>query len=156
MATVSSSEPWAYALHLPHHPRAPRVARMTLRAVLGGHGISELIDVAELLTSEVVTNSYRYSDGPASLRMRSMDKGRRLRVSVWDTNPVIPAPFDKPPGPLPFVPLREPDDSTGGRGLLLVQLCADNWGGFSVRAGLGGKLLWFELGRPEVEFACAA
>ncbi|MBT2401635.1 ATP-binding protein [Streptomyces sp. ISL-100] len=153
MATVSSSEPWAYALHLPHHPRAPRVARMTLRAVLGGHGISELIDVAELLTSEVVTNSYRHSDGPASLRMRSMEGGR-LRVSVWDTNPVIPAPFDKPPTLLPFLP--EPDDSTGGRGLLLVQLCADNWGGFSVGAGLGGKLLWFELGQPDVAFAFAA
>ncbi|MFF3337911.1 ATP-binding protein [Streptomyces flavidovirens] len=154
MATVSSSEPWAYALHLPHHPRAPRVARMTLRAVLGGHGISELIDVAELLTSEVVTNSYRYSDGPASLRMRSMDKGRRLRVSVWDTHPLIPAPFDKPPGLLPLVP--EPGDSTGGRGLLLVQLCADNWGGVSVGAGLGGKLVWFELGPPEAEFVVAA
>ncbi|WP_341860594.1 hypothetical protein [Streptomyces flavidovirens] len=67
---------------------------------------------------------------------------------------MIPAPFHKPPGLLPLVP--EPDGSTGGRGLLLVQLCADNWGGFSVGAGLGGKLLWFELGRPEVEFAFAA
>lgn len=153
MATVSPPEAWAYALHLPHHPRAPRVARMTLRAVLGGHGMGGFIDTAELLTSEVVTNSYRHSDGPASLRMRSM-AGGRLRVSVWDTNPLIPAPFDKPPSRLHFLP--EPDHSTGGRGLLLVQLCADNWGGCAIGAGLGGKLLWFELGPPKVEFAFAA
>ncbi|MEV8307934.1 ATP-binding protein [Streptomyces flavidovirens] len=80
----------------------------------------------------------------------------RLRVSVWDTNPLIPAPFDKPSKLLPFFPEPETGHSTGGRGLLLVQLCADDWGGFHVGAGLGGKLLWFELGPPDVEFACAA
>lgn len=43
-------------------------------------------------------------------------------------------------------------DADGGRGLLLVRLCADNWGGYPLPAdlfGQSGKLLWFELGTPE-------
>ncbi|GAA3370723.1 ATP-binding protein [Streptomyces sannanensis] len=157
MDTVSTYAPWSYLLQLPHDPRAPRVARMTLRAVLGGHGLSELLDPAELLACELVTNAYRYSEGPSTLRLRYMD-GSRLRVSVWDTNPVIPPPFDKPPGALRGVPDVGGDDSDGGRGLLLVQRCADNWGGYPLGDdlfGRGGKLLWFELG-PRPAEACAA
>lgn len=157
MATVSpslacpDSSGWAYALHLPHDARAPRVARMTLRAVLGGHGMCQLLEIAELLVSEVVTNSVRHSDGEASMRLRGMAPGR-LRVSVWDTSPVIPAPFDKPPGPIRGLPTIEPGEADGGRGLLLVRLCADNWGGYPLPAdlfGQRGKLLWFELGMSE-------
>ncbi|MEU1665031.1 hypothetical protein ABZ547_15675 [Streptomyces sparsogenes] len=36
----------------------------------------------------------------------------------------------------------------GGRGLLIVRLCADNWGGYPLADdlfGISGKLLWFEL-----------
>ncbi|MCP3819905.1 ATP-binding protein [Streptomyces sp. A3M-1-3] len=153
MNTVSPHAPWSYVLQLPHDPRAPRVARKTLRAVLGGHGMGELLDTAELLACELVTNAYRHSAGPAMLRLRHMDGGW-LRISVWDSNPVIPAPFDKPPGALRPVPARGPADRDGGRGLLLVRLCADNWGGYPLGEdlfGRGGKLLWFELGpgRPE-------
>lgn len=98
MDTVSPPTPWSYVLQLPHHPRAPRVARHTLRAVLGGHDMGQLLNTAELLTSELVTNAFRYSQGPATLRLRHMDGGR-LRISVWDCNPTIPAPFDKPSTP---------------------------------------------------------
>ncbi|GAA3370562.1 ATP-binding protein [Streptomyces sannanensis] len=155
MDTVSPHAPWSYSLQLPHDPRAPRVARMTLRAVLGGHDMGELLDTAELLVCELVTNAYRHSDGPAALRLRSMEGGW-LRVGVWDTNPVIPAPFDKPPGAA--VPGVGTVDSDGGRGLLLVQLCADNWGGHLLGDdlfGRGGKLLWFELA-PTSDLARAA
>ncbi|MEN8650058.1 hypothetical protein ABCR94_05290 [Streptomyces sp. 21So2-11] len=37
MATVSP--PWTYTLRLPHDPRAPGIARSTLRAVLRTHGV---------------------------------------------------------------------------------------------------------------------
>ncbi|MCP3819963.1 ATP-binding protein [Streptomyces sp. A3M-1-3] len=155
MATVSphrlwpDPSGWSYTLGLPHDPRAPRIARTTLRAVLGSYGMGELVDTAELLACELVTNAYRHSDGPASLKLRAME-GDRLRVSVWDTNPVIPAPFDKPPGLLPPVSPPESVGADRGRGLLLVQLCADNWGGYPLGGdlfGTSGKLLWFELGR---------
>lgn len=155
MDTVSPQAPWSYVLQLPHDPRAPRVARMTLRAVLHGHGLDELIETAELLACELVTNAYRHSDGHATLRLRHAE-GERLRIGVRDTNPVIPAPFDRPPGGLAPVHAPDPDAGTadGGRGLLLVRSCADNWGGYRLGGdlfGRSGKLLWFELApRPEL------
>ncbi|MFD6433116.1 ATP-binding protein [Streptomyces venezuelae] len=150
METVSPPHTWSYALHLPHDPRAPRIARMTSRAVLPVYGMAELVDVAELLTSELVTNAYRHSAGPAALRLRGTADPYGLRVSVWDTNPHIPAPFDKPPGRRG--PLRAvPHEADGGRGLDLVARWAQAWGGYSLGDdlfGRNGKLLWFELRLP--------
>ncbi|WP_137994222.1 ATP-binding protein [Streptomyces vilmorinianum] len=157
MTTVSPHAPWSNALHLPHDPRAPHIARTTLRAALAGHGMTDRLDTAELLASELITNAYRHSHGPAMLRLRHMDGGW-LRISVWDTNPTIPAPFNRPPGALRAVPTHPTADSDTGRGLLLVQLCADNWGGYPLGDdlfGRGGKLLWCELAPPP-DFAHAA
>ncbi|MFC4470565.1 ATP-binding protein [Streptomyces xiangluensis] len=159
MVTVSppkseASASWAYALQLPHNRLAPRIARVTLRAVLSGHGMTQLIDIAELLTSELVTNAYRHSTGPATLRLRGLADAR-LRVSVWDANPHIPPPFDQKPGPLR--PVRA--DVDGGRGLFLVCHYADVWGGFPPAAdpfGCGGKLLWCEIGPQAGDGVAAA
>jgi anti-sigma regulatory factor (Ser/Thr protein kinase) len=142
MVTVSPPT-WAYALQLPHDPRAARIARATVRAVLAGHGMDQLTDPAELLVSELVTNTYRHAAGTATLRLRCLDS-RRLRVSVWDANPDIPPPFDKRSGPLRSVPV----DADGGRGLFLVSHYAVAWGGYPLGDdlfGMGGKLLWCEL-----------
>ncbi|WP_308405293.1 ATP-binding protein [Streptomyces sp. B93] len=119
---------------------------MTVRAALTGHGCREVVDVVELLTSELVSNAYRHASGPASLRLTSVGGGR-LRVGVWDTSPHVPAPFDRPSGARPP---SVPVDALGGRGLLLVQEYADSWGGWSLGEGAVGrqvgKLLWFEVG----------
>jgi anti-sigma regulatory factor (Ser/Thr protein kinase) len=148
-----ADQTWAYALQLPHDPRA---ARITLRAVLAGHGLAQLVDVAELLASELVTNAYRYSTSPAALRLRGLG-GSRLRVSVWDANPHIPPPFDKRSGRLRPAPAQvEADD---GRGLFLVCHFADAWGGYPLGddlLGTSGKLLWCELGVPVADRAGAA
>ncbi|MFF7476341.1 ATP-binding protein [Streptomyces sp. NPDC008092] len=147
MGTVSLPDTWTYALRLPHDPRAARVARMTVRAALSGHGRLEVLDAVELLASELVTNAYRHTIGPASLRLTALADGR-LRVGVWDSHPRIPAPFGEPPWDrVPFVPAAAED----GRGLCLVQEYADSWGGLSVGDGGpldrgAGKLLWFEVG----------
>ncbi|MFC7261221.1 ATP-binding protein [Streptomyces lutosisoli] len=141
MVTVALPDTWVYALRLPHDPRAARVARMTVRAALDGHGMHEVLDVIELLTSELVANAYQYAKGPASLRLTALGGGR-LRVSVWDANPHIPAPFDELPG---TKPRPAPVDAVSGRGLLLVQAWADSWGGDVLGPG-AGKLLWFEVG----------
>lgn len=159
MVTVTSlkteeSPSWSYALHLPYDPRAARIARRTLRAVLSEHGMAELTDSAELLTSELVTNAYRHSDGPAALRLRALDGGR-LRLSVWDTNPHIPPPFDRGSGssrPTVVVPAA----AESGRGLFLVCHYAQDWGSWPLDDdlfGQGGKLLWCELGAPGVPAA---
>ncbi|RVU18237.1 ATP-binding protein [Streptomyces antnestii] len=123
---------------------------MTLRAVLPAYGLCELLDPAELLTSELVTNAYRHTKGPAALRLRALgtEGAPGVRVGVWDTSPHIPAPFDRPPGQRgPSRPV--PGGADGGRGLMLVRHCAQAWGGFPLGDGLpgrGGKLLWFEVG----------
>ncbi|WP_371669553.1 ATP-binding protein [Streptomyces sp. NBC_00289] len=157
MVTVSPSEcegaaTWAYALQLPHDARAARIARVTLRAVLSGHGMSQLQDDAELLASELVTNAYRYSSGPATLRLRGLGRSR-LRVSVRDANPHIPPPFGRRSGPVGRVPV----EADGGRGLFLVCHYASAWGGYPLGGGVGGrggKLLWCEVGPSAGGGAC--
>ncbi|MDX3574851.1 ATP-binding protein, partial [Streptomyces sp. ID05-47C] len=126
MFTVAPHDTWVYALRLPHDPRAAQVARMTVRAVLKGHGRGEVLEVVQLLASELVTNAYLHTKGPASLRMTALSDGR-VRVGVWDSHPYIPAPFAKPPGDR--VPPADVD-CEGGRGLYLVQEYADWWGGW--------------------------
>ncbi|TVZ97570.1 ATP-binding protein [Streptomyces sp. BK340] len=146
MGTVSLPDTWVYALRLPHDPRAARVARMTVRAALNSHGRHEDLDSVELLTSELVSNTYRHTNGPASLRLTALADGR-LRVGVWDRHPRIPAPFGEPPWDrVPPAPV----DTEQGRGLHLVQEYADSWGGLALGDSPldrhAGKLLWFEVG----------
>ncbi|MEV0642347.1 ATP-binding protein [Streptomyces sp. NPDC050619] len=135
MATVSPS--WAYTLHLPHDPRAPGIARATLRTVLAAHDLSPLTSTAELLASELLTNAHLHTVGPYALRLRAMGSGR-LRVAVWDADPRVPPGFGAVP----------PDDAESGRGLHLVRACAEAVG-VSVLGEAGasqsGKLLWAEF-----------
>ncbi|MDQ0794947.1 ATP-binding protein [Streptomyces sp. B1I3] len=147
MALATVTPPWAYTLQLPQDPRGPGVARATLRTVLRVHGMRHLVDTAELLAGELVTNAYRHSSGPYSLRLRGAGRNR-VRVGVWDSCPEIPDPFGG--GGVAEAPevLAE-----RGRGLYLVQEYADSWGAYPIRGGLpgqGGKVLWVEcVGEPE-------
>ncbi|MGP4086281.1 ATP-binding protein [Streptomyces sp. KR55] len=140
MPTVSP--PWTYTLQLPHDPRAPGIARATLRTVLAAHGLTELTPTAELVAAELLANAHLHTAGPYALRLRHAEPGR-LRVAVWDTDPRVPPGFAKngPPAGAP------PADAETGRGLQLVQACADTWG-VSVLGEPGasecGKLLWAE------------
>ncbi|MFK0151418.1 ATP-binding protein [Streptomyces sp. NPDC090493] len=140
MATVSPS--WNYTLHLPHDPRAPGIARGTLRLILTAHGMPELTPTAELLAAELLANSHCHTKGPYALRLRSAEPGR-LRVAVWDTDPHVPPGFSTAPAPPP------PPDAEHGRGLPLVRACADSWGASALRelgGSKAGKLLWAECG----------
>ncbi|WP_063753409.1 ATP-binding protein [Streptomyces sp. NRRL S-87] len=140
---IPYAEPWEYELHFPRDPRAPWVARTALLAVLAAHGLDELADRAELLASELATNSVRHTAGPASMRLRWAHPV--LRVSVSDTSPVFPMPAAEPPG----------GEAEHGRGTVLLDLVADHWGGCALDErlfGVGGKTVWFELragGGPE-------
>ncbi|MFG2956220.1 ATP-binding protein [Streptomyces sp. NPDC048291] len=135
MATVSPS--WNYTLHLPHDPRAPGIARGTLRLILAAHEMTELTPTAELLAAELLANSHCHTRGPYALRLRSAEPGR-LRVAVWDTDPHVPPGFSTVPAPPP------PPDAEHGRGLPLVRACADTWGATELQEL--GKLLWAECG----------
>ncbi|MFH8403164.1 ATP-binding protein [Streptomyces sp. NPDC018019] len=130
---------WEYAFEMSDHPRAPRVARRVVRLVLEEHGETELADGAELLASELIANSHRYAQGPANVRVKRI--GARLRVSVWDGNPELPI--------FGAAAVAGPA-AEAGRGLGLVRLCAESFGGFAYGSGAlgsgGGKVMWFELG----------
>lgn len=63
------TESWRYELRFPRDPRGPGIVRATLRAVLTAHGLRELVERASLLTSELTTNSVRYSGNCASVRL---------------------------------------------------------------------------------------
>ncbi|MFG2027565.1 ATP-binding protein [Streptomyces sp. NPDC048825] len=140
MATVSS--PWSYTLQLPHDPRAPGVARATLRTVLAAHDLTELTSTAELLASELLTNAHLHTKGPYALRIRSSEPDR-LYVAVWDSDPRLPPGF----GDTTDAPTQAAADAENGRGLQLVRACADAWGASAppeLGGTEGGKLLWAE------------
>lgn len=142
MATVSPTPPWSYILELPRDPRAPGIARVTTRAVLDSHGMTEIASDATLLTCELVTNAYLHTDGPCSLSLRGRP-GRQLRVGVWDTSPVVPPPFDGGTA-TDRSPVGE-----AGRGLVLLRMCADSWGSRTYDKRRFGKMLWFELAHSQ-------
>jgi anti-sigma regulatory factor (Ser/Thr protein kinase) len=104
-------------------------ARKALRELLRHWGRPGRADVAELLTSELVTNALVHTDHDAVLTATVGPRG--LRVEVRD----FVARRPRLCGP-------NADDGTHGRGLVLVQSLADAWG---VRAHGVGKAVWFEL-----------
>ncbi|WP_129305860.1 ATP-binding protein [Streptomyces sp. L2] len=110
--------------------RAVPDARRELRALLRDWGKPGRSEIAELLTSELVTNALVHTDRDAVLTAVVGPRG--LRVEVRDFV-----------GRTPRVRTPEPDGDTHGRGLLLVESLADSWG---VRPHGVGKSVWFELG----------
>ncbi|CAM5707047.1 non-specific serine/threonine protein kinase OS=Streptomyces alboniger OX=132473 GN=CP975_28715 PE=3 SV=1 [Streptomyces alboniger] len=114
--------------------RAVSEVRSALREFLRHWGRPGTADVAELLTSELVTNALVHTDHEAVVTATVGPRG--LRVEVRDFVGSRPEP-------------RAPsaDDGTHGRGLVLVQSLADAWG---VRAHGVGKVVWFELGGGSV------
>ncbi|GHH80705.1 ATP-binding protein [Streptomyces capitiformicae] len=112
--------------------RAVPEARRALRELLrqwGRPGRSEMAEIAELLTSELVTNALIHTDDDAVLTATVSRRG--LHVEVRDFV-----------GRRPKLRVPNADDGTSGRGLLLVQSLADAWG---VRAHGVGKAVWFDL-----------
>lgn len=109
--------------------RAVPEARRALRELLRTWGRPGRSDIAELLTSELVTNAIVHTDDDAVLTATVGPGG--LHVEVRDFVARRPR-------------LRVPnaDDGTNGRGLVLLQSLADDWG---VRAHGVGKAVWFEL-----------
>ncbi|GAA2917206.1 ATP-binding protein [Streptomyces mexicanus] len=134
--TDVTADPWEYCLYIPNDPRAVTVSRRTLRLILTMHGLIRLVDLAELLATELVSNAVRHTKGPAALRVRW--SAGVLRIGAWDADPAPP----EPP-----VPLEQVVDLEEGRGLALVKACADLWGWQPLsREGNRGKVVWCELG----------
>ncbi|WP_354639409.1 SpoIIE family protein phosphatase [Kitasatospora camelliae] len=118
--------------------------RGELRDALRRWGVPQLIDTAELLSSELVTNAIRHTDRDAMFTARlyhEADGGgarARLRVEVEDESDLWPT--RRTPG----------EQASSGRGLMLVEALADGWG---VEPRGSGKRMWFELSAESAESA---
>ncbi|MFF7406639.1 ATP-binding protein [Streptomyces murinus] len=135
--TSRAVESWEYTLTLPNDLRAVPISRRTLRLVLTAYGLIHLVDVAELLGTELIGNAVRHTEGPATLHI--LWSAGTLRVGAWDSDPRPPAPPDN----------LENQELEDGRGLALVRACADQWGWQPLaRDGYRGKVVWFELAAP--------
>jgi anti-sigma regulatory factor (Ser/Thr protein kinase) len=110
------------------------LARRSARQVLREWGVEPgVVDVAELVVSELASNAARQSEDPIDVVLAL--PGPYLRIEVADTSHRMPA-----------LPAEEVDaDATSGRGLLLVDALASRWGVHS--DGLA-KRVWAELDLP--------
>ncbi|MEV0991872.1 ATP-binding protein [Streptomyces sp. NPDC049949] len=71
---------------------ARRAARRYMTEVQAVHGLpvsDRVMGMVELVVSELVTNAYKYAPGPCLLELEIGDGV--VEVSVWDTDPTLPA-----------------------------------------------------------------
>jgi serine phosphatase RsbU (regulator of sigma subunit)/anti-sigma regulatory factor (Ser/Thr protein kinase) len=109
---------------------AARRARSLIRRPLRQWGLADLIPVAELAVSELVTNAVRYSHSKIGLRL-VLEGG--LFCEVLDDSAALPR-------------LRHAgDDEERGRGLQVVSQIAQRWG---TRRTATGKVVWCEIAVP--------
>jgi PAS domain S-box-containing protein len=111
---------------LPAEPVAAPQARALASEQLRIWGLEELVDVTELLVSELVGNAVRHARGPVRLRLLF---SRALVCEVADGSATTPR-------------VRNPSETDeGGRGLALVTLLSHRWG---TRYTAHGKTIWTE------------
>lgn len=120
-----------FAVELVARPGSVAEARRAVhRHLLDGRVPDGVIDVARLLTSELVTNAVVHVGGAITLRAR-LGAGR-LRVEVGDLTRARPR-------------LRRAGAAaSGGRGLMLVSSLSQRWG-VDDAEDPAGKVVWFEL-----------
>lgn len=114
---------------LPNDLRAPREARLAVAAFLTHAGLPQLVDDAQLLASELVTNAIRHARGPIVVRANLRDGFVRLEVGD--------AAADRAPAPR-----RAAVDDEGGRGMELVEKLSARWGW---QVNSHSKVVWLDL-----------
>jgi anti-sigma regulatory factor (Ser/Thr protein kinase) len=119
-------------LQLPHTTQSVRRARRTIAAFLDPSEVPlPIVDDLLLLVSELVTNAVVHAGSPAVVRLDA--DVERIKVAVADQD------ADRAPT------VVDPDEqSSSGRGVLLVDRLAARWG---VEPQCEGKVVWFELPR---------
>lgn len=108
-----------------------RVARRFVDDTLAGWQVADVLDTAQLLVSEVVTNAVVHGRSEAEVAVRLLDD--RVRVEVVDR------------GDMPVRRRDAEDEETSGRGMALVEALSMAWGIDDLPVG---KMVWFEVARP--------
>lgn len=110
------------------HPSSVAAARKVVRDVLTAARREDLVETAQLLVSEVVTNALVHAGTPIGIHASVGDDGLRVEVSDGSTQAPAPRSYAAMAGT--------------GRGLRLLQQLVDRWG---TLARPDGKTVWFEL-----------
>jgi len=144
-------------------PVAAREAREFVAATCREWQLVDDVDTISLLTSELVTNGVLHARTPLEVDLVTDDRG--LLVEVHDSDPRPPSPRGHRVNLLADIDevLSRLDDTLSlttvderhaalavgpagaigaGRGLLLVEALADEWG---VELAADGKAVWFRL-----------
>jgi anti-sigma regulatory factor (Ser/Thr protein kinase) len=113
-------------------PESVPDARHHTRTVLGNWGLPAIIEDAEVIVSELITNALQASTDDASMiGLRLFADHDHLLIMVWDGSPQMPA-----------VRHASPDD-VDGRGLVIVEELSDACG--AAPDGDGGKTVWARM-----------
>lgn len=105
---------WAQSFPIAQGPRAGRLwTRRHLDTLGWNEWAPDVADAVLLTVSELVTNAHLHAHSDAQLVL--VWDNRCLQVSVHDSSTSVPSPRAADP------------DSTGGRGMTLVDALADTW-----------------------------
>jgi hypothetical protein len=145
LATVAD---WSCHSHLELGalPTAVPCARLHARQVLWEWGLQSLVDPAELIVSELVTNGLhasegltgsryagRWAPGVPPLRLWLHADNKRVVIQVWDGSDKLPTRQVMSVG------------AESGRGLFLVEATSTAWGSYKAE-GSSGKVVWVLVG----------
>jgi anti-sigma regulatory factor (Ser/Thr protein kinase) len=126
---------------------APRQARAFVASFMKACGLAELVDRAELLTSEVVTNALAHAHSPIRLVVEAHSSsvvGEDDSLSVvgeGHPSSVVVEIKDTAPTAV-VIEGDEIADADRGRGMVLVEALSDRWGWWTEE---DGKVVWFAL-----------
>lgn len=119
-------------IRLAADPCSVAEARKQICVAIAVWGVKVDPETASLLVSELVTNAITHDGvGPGGVMMSVRVARGRLRVDVHDTSAAMPE-----------LERDAPVDAETGRGLLLVDTLADEWGFYPTP---GGKAVYFTL-----------
>jgi anti-sigma regulatory factor (Ser/Thr protein kinase) len=111
-----------------------------VRAAARAWGLPDLADTAELVASELVTNAVQASQRLTAradlaivpvIRISLVSDQTSIVIRVWDGNDEMPVRHDADP------------DEIRGRGLMIVDSLAKDWGAYREA---GGKVVWAVIG----------
>jgi PAS domain S-box-containing protein len=110
------------------HPSSVAAARGVVRDALTLARRDDLVEAAQLLVSEVVTNALVHAGTPIDFQASVGDVGLRVEVTDGNTQTPVPRSYGTMAGT--------------GRGLRLLEQLVDRWGTVTHE---DGKTVWFEL-----------
>lgn len=124
---------WRATAELPATPQGPAAARHAVSALLSGWQLDPLIEDAQLVVSELVTNAVLHAPGAHNVDLELLAHADRLRITVSD-------PSTSPPVLAPLQP-----NGAHGKGMHIISALAARWG---IEDHPYGKRVWAELTLP--------